>query len=127
MPTTDEIIEYVMNTPDNSNPAVLRDMLNGLGGGNSLMIHVNSDGILDKTWNEIKATNGNAILILQLTEDSSDSYSIQYLPLIGVFASILPEEDPTYGVAFFNAFNMNNKQYLTHSSNDYPREHTEPM
>ena len=33
MVTKDEIISYVMNTPANTNEAVLRSLLDGLGGG----------------------------------------------------------------------------------------------
>lgn len=33
MSNTDEIFDYVMNSPENTNPAVLRGMLNNIGGG----------------------------------------------------------------------------------------------
>ena len=33
MPDKDEIFDYVMNNPENTNPAILRGMLDNLGGG----------------------------------------------------------------------------------------------
>ena len=33
--TIDEIIKYVITTPENSNPSILRSMLEQLGGSNS--------------------------------------------------------------------------------------------
>ena len=35
MADVDEVFDYVMNTPDNTNPAILRGMLNSLAGGGS--------------------------------------------------------------------------------------------
>jgi len=46
MPNTDEIFDYVMNSPENTNPAVLRGMLNSIeggGGGGGLPPYENAD------------------------------------------------------------------------------------
>jgi len=44
MPNTDEIFDYVMNSPENTNPAVLRGMLNSIeGGGGGLPSYTNED------------------------------------------------------------------------------------
>ena len=62
----DEIIDYVMETPGNTNPNVLRGMLNNRGGGGSDILFVNMTveetddyfhAILDKTFLEIYSSN----------------------------------------------------------------------
>ena len=63
----DEIIDYVMETPGNTNPNVLRGMLNNSGGGSSsdvLVANMTYDeiddtphAILDKTFLEIYSSN----------------------------------------------------------------------
>lgn len=71
-----EVLDYVMNTPGNTNPAILGQMIQrnsgGGGGGSSrLVVHVNHDdntqtGTLDKTWQEIwdAFSAGNPVVIL---------------------------------------------------------------
>ena len=67
----DEIIEYVMNTPDNSNPRVLRDMLNELGGSGEAdvkLLTADYDfywSTLHNTYAEIEnwIKNGSVVLI----------------------------------------------------------------
>lgn len=72
--TEDEIVEYVTHTPENTNPAVLRSMLqqynNGSGGNGTLIVNELLDEssqttILDKNWNEIKTAfdNGQVAII----------------------------------------------------------------
>ena len=59
--TEDEIVEYATHSPENTNPAVLRDMLGQLsgGGGAGLIINITekqpSVYIMDKTAIEIVA------------------------------------------------------------------------
>ena len=55
MPNANEIFDYVMNSPEDTNPAVLRGMLNSIegGGGGVLVVHSvygKQDTSLDKTW-----------------------------------------------------------------------------
>ena len=40
MATTDEIMGYVLNSPHNTNPNVLKDMLNEQGGGGSIICNL---------------------------------------------------------------------------------------
>jgi hypothetical protein len=55
----DEVIDYVMETPGNTNPNVLRGMLqNSSGGGNVLVVKVKPNTetgkpTMNKTWKEI--------------------------------------------------------------------------
>lgn len=60
--TINEIIDYVINSPENTNPNVLRSMLgNQVSGGQSSdltcipleLIHTENEIKLNKTWNEI--------------------------------------------------------------------------
>ena len=55
MPNADEIFNYVMNSPENTNPAVLRSMLNSIeeGGGGGVLVVTLGVNALDKTWQEI--------------------------------------------------------------------------
>jgi hypothetical protein len=69
----DDVINYVTNTPANSNPNVLRDMLKTNGafdggasdgssssGNGILMVNISKEGakkIMDKTWQEIHDAN----------------------------------------------------------------------
>lgn len=57
--TKNEILDYVMNTPDNTNRMVLSDMLDSFSSGSSsggLVVHVTLEAgasVFDKTWQEI--------------------------------------------------------------------------
>lgn len=58
MSNKDEIFEYVMNNPENTNPAILRGMLNDLNNGGSggvlaVRISGKDQKVMDKTWQEI--------------------------------------------------------------------------
>ena len=58
--TKEEIVKYVMQSPENTNPAVLEGMLNEINGENSIVIvNVNENYISDKSYNEILADIGN--------------------------------------------------------------------
>lgn len=58
--TKEEIFDYVMESPENTNPAILRSMLNelssGSGGGGIFPVEINDEfTIADKTSAEIEA------------------------------------------------------------------------
>lgn len=65
--TIDEIVAYVMHTPNNTNPAVLKSMLSQLEGGEEGMLVVNITGddesgfATDKTFAEIVAACPNVV------------------------------------------------------------------
>ena len=71
----DEVINYVMETPGNTNPNVLRGMLqNNGGGGNMLAVKVEIDTetentIMDKTWKEIFDADCVSIYIINNGEN----------------------------------------------------------
>ena len=83
MSTKDDVFNYVMNSPEDTNPAVLRSLLNGIqeggGGGDDFIITYTItdysepyyEGSLDKTWDEIKAayTTGKNVIIRAVEDD----------------------------------------------------------
>lgn len=73
MSNKDEIFEYVMNNPENTNPAILRGMLNNLGGGSSSsdsLFHVSI--VVDDTDpnNPIFSTKGSTFGEIKEAADS---------------------------------------------------------
>ena len=96
MSTKDEIFNYVMYNPDNTNPAILKEMLDSLSGGSSSdsdlffvkQIEASSEAkgqtrnvggglnyVLDKTFNEIvNATMTNKVVILIVPDFGSFGY-----------------------------------------------------
>jgi len=78
MATKEEVIDYVMTTPNNPNRAVLEGMLNSIaeaGGGGSLVIRLDNEAstaekvVYDKTWQEVydALKNGTRVIILAET------------------------------------------------------------
>lgn len=55
MTTKDEIFEYVMNTPGNTNPGVLRSLLDGVESGGAFVVTLNAANAADKSFAEIIA------------------------------------------------------------------------
>lgn len=82
-----DIIEYAMNTPHNTNRAVLSSMLNQLteggGGGGSFIIGVdhtegtfpNANTIFDKTWKEVNdaLARGERVVVVSSSSVPFDS------------------------------------------------------
>lgn len=87
MPNANEIFNYVMNSPENTNPAVLRGMLNSIegGGGGALVVHVDRNGTLDKTWREIRDAADNMPLLIVTTSSGvgTDAIMIGYIVAVG--------------------------------------------
>ena len=81
-----DVIEYVMNTPHNTNRAVLNSMLNQLaegggGGGSAPVINVVNDGDyprLDKTFSELKELIDGRIIMLLVSpqNDGANGYRV---------------------------------------------------
>ena len=65
--TKEEIFDYVMESPENTNPAVLRSMLNELDGGfgGGVLNITDTEGTLDKTFGEIQEAfeSGTPVII----------------------------------------------------------------
>lgn len=59
----EDIINYVMTTPGNPNRAVLEGMLDSVvnAGGTPLIVHLDEEGITDKTWQEIHDALANGV------------------------------------------------------------------
>ena len=84
MSTKEEIFEYVTNSPENTNPAVLRSLLNSLdsGGGSNapfvVTITATSESVTaDKTFAEITAAlEANRRILMNFVNNNS-GYSFQ--------------------------------------------------
>ncbi len=75
MASKEDIINYVMNSPANSNRAVLEGMLEDVseGGGTSMIVRMDAEGMTDKTWQEVYDALANGILVCVLSTISADS------------------------------------------------------
>lgn len=85
MSTKDDVFDYVMNSPEDTNPAVLRSLLNGIEEGGSGGVedfiltftitdydeNLGYSGTLDKTWDEIKVayTTGKNVILRAVQDD----------------------------------------------------------
>ena len=49
----EDIVNYVQKTPNNTNPNMLRNMLNNMSSSKPLIVHVSDNWTLDKTWREM--------------------------------------------------------------------------
>lgn len=81
--TKEEILDYVVNSPENTNRRVLNDMIDELmsssGGGGGLIISAQESGVtvtLEKTWAEINAAFSAAQACVVLWPNSGYSYSV---------------------------------------------------
>ena len=79
-----EILDYVMQSPENTNPNVLRDLLKSTkDSSESSIIEMIVDGenlLLNKTWQEIFNNKYDSI---QYSEDSSNYKTFWYIASIG--------------------------------------------
>lgn len=111
----DDVFDYVMETPGNTNPNVLRSLLNNLdsggsSGGGILVVNV-SDGALDKKYSEILAST-MPVVIHHASEGASywgfvtESYENNGAYLIGAIGSDDGELYANY--------------YVTDSADGYP-------
>ncbi len=123
----EDIINYVMDNPDNTNPAVLKDMLNQLnsGGGSGLIIpasYENNTFTLNKTFKEINdviSTGGNAVINYVDYQGVISNYT--------VIGTIVDEnnniEDPVYSVKAFNIDGYGIHSFNTNNQTSYPSEY----
>lgn len=98
MPNTDEIFDYVMNSPENTNPAVLRSMLNSVrrGGGGALVVNITESKVegntvytCDKTAGEMAAALESGGIIIRRTEEQDGLTVYFYYPLSA--ATVVPD------------------------------------
>ena len=122
--TKEGIINYVMNTPDNTNPAVLRSLLDQMenGGFNGMfVVHVDIFGILDKTWQEIhdKLTEGYYVSII------SKSIGNSFVQKQVVSTNVIEgdnENIPYYrlNAIYFSGNLVSNEEFFGTSPDSYP-------
>lgn len=117
MATKEEILNYVDNTPENSNRNVLSGMLDNYGGsGGSLIVTMNNRA-LNKTWQEINDAFLSGVPVLVATssgdEEAGESTTVHTL-VTSVGAEVYPGE---------NIFSVKAGQmtFASSSASDYPQ------
>lgn len=117
----ENIVSYVMNSPQNSNPAILRSLLNQLDGNNSggLLVTVTFDSpsgaeVADKTYGEIfdVISNGGSVVIKH--KMNAQSGEMKYSP-IALFRTF------EYGGEISYRMKVENANFEGGSANDYPK------
>ena len=79
-----EVINYVMNTPHNTNPAILKQMLDEVDGGNNFavkLIQTESPRVADKSFNEILnalQSGKNVYAYFETDPDGGHSVAVEY-------------------------------------------------
>lgn len=111
----DDVFNYVMETPGNTNPNVLRSLLNNLDSGGSssggiLVVNV-SDGALDKTYSEILAST-TPVVIHQASEEAS----------YWGFVTAVFEDDGEYTVVVTDSSEQAVSYYIAYSADGYPEK-----
>ena len=119
----EDIVNYVMDNPDNTNPAVLRDMLNQLssGGGGGLIIQASEENYtitLNKTFKEINdviSTGSNAVI------NFIENQVVTNYTVIGtVVRGNSYGDPPTYSVYAFNVSGGGTLSFTTDNEASYP-------
>ena len=83
MSTKDEIFSYIMNSPEDTNPAVLRSLLNGIEDNKMSPLFVELSGsskepVLTISFSDIiSAINSGRVVYLKLN-DFSDDYNLNF-------------------------------------------------
>lgn len=141
----DEIFNYVMESPENTNPSVLKDMLNRLNvsntnvGGGSMQVHINfpDDYVageyaimtMDKTWQEIHDALVDGIVVqayFMRAPFGMTEYSIANLvPCPIVKAQVESEGGAPYTVTLIerqvaSSIYFYSWSFYCSSANDYP-------
>lgn len=118
----DEVINYVMETPGNTNPNVLRGMLqNSSGGGTALAVEMEVDvemgkATLNKTWKEIFDANCVQLFSIQNTEGSIYKFIIP-LKTIGIYEQ---SDIQMYSVTCRFVEDTDDMVFTTDSEDGYP-------
>lgn len=127
--TKNDVMDYVMNSPGNTNRAVLSSMLDSIGGGGTgnLLLHEVTETIedeevtrLDHTWQEIydAAMSGAYVcqVIKQGDEEDEEGYHSYTLDLLYELSKMTSEG--RYAVRLSNS-----GDYNCSSPTDYPIKH----
>ena len=140
---TDEIFNYVMETPENTNPNVLRSLLNNLDSGTSLPDDPAQDGTYNLqntvsggtgTLSWASGSSGGGVLVVHADENGTldktwaeintaaqtgpvilyDAPSVSYL------VAVADGGEGEYLAAFFGSFGASIDEYTTNSESGYP-------
>ena len=112
----EEILDYVMNSPGNTNRAVLSGMLDSVtgGSGGETLIVNDVGGTSDKTWQEIYDAMPNVVIIIPADPNlqySSDSKEL----IVHVYA--VKENGVPYEYNFQTGYG---DSYMCTTPDDYP-------
>ena len=119
--TKNEIVKYIFSTPENTNPNVLRSMLNEIDGGSGdtpsvQVVTIESDQ-MQMTWQEINdVLSNNTILICRQGGDRSSRVDRMY-----VMEAFFDEAEKLYVISVaYSQFDY----YVTDSPSGYPAFYT---
>lgn len=111
----EEIIDYVMENPNNTNPNVLRSMLGqnggGSSGGNILIVTESAEYVMSETWQTIYDTlSAGTLVFLKSIWDGSVTLRPVYYA------------GGTYEVYVFDYSTKNTLYYDANSASGYPAQ-----
>lgn len=109
----EDIVNYVQKTPDNTNPNMLRNMLNNMNSSKPLIVHVSDNWTLDKTWREMYDyyLNKGFVIGLQKFNEEAEFFNI------GIIMSMMINNDNYY---LFSFAGNNMAAFVAASPDDYP-------
>ena len=114
----DEIIDYVMETPGNTNPNVLRGMLNN-SGGNLPPVTSDDNGdvltVVDGKWAKAAPSGGSGVLVVGFDENDMTKLNktwqqIADAAVSGIVALVDVYDDQTV-VDYLGETNINDNEY----------------
>ena len=114
----EELINNIMNTPENTNPNVLRGQLETIGNNSNGGIFVveDNDGTLNKTFQEIyDAVDNDQFVVIKSTqpnEENIPTYELSYVTFAG------PSLDLDHDGYVISTTGM--YQYYADTMDDYP-------
>ena len=115
--TKEEILDYVVNSPENTNRMVLSDMLNELvssSGGGVTVVHYSGDaGHLDITAEELLAAAKSSYTILVFASDTEETA----MPLVHAY-----KYENSYMFVFGTEIEQAYSKFTANSGSDFPAE-----
>ena len=125
------IVDYVTRSPENTNKAVLRGMLDSIDGGEGglpyvvIPVHSNEQGyyVLEKTWQEIYDIVSSGTMAVTCMTNEITSPVTQQTAIFNFVSKVeyldaTPQEGPVEWTVQVGNYGSN--QFYATSANDYP-------
>lgn len=127
--TTDEIVKYVFSTPENTNPNVLKSMLQQINSENGnqlnnntqvIELHIDENKTLDMTWQEINdAWYNGTILYCDLSSTPTRSVAVVTYSDRGFVMTTYYDELEQYYTVYI-ASQYDSRYFVTSETSGYP-------